>query len=105
MSAPTDKLGRVIHAGDIIAYGHAFGRCAGLRIGKVLAIKMVGSKPWEYKKEPQAHFTVRGVDDDWPERGPELCAKNGTLMYADRIIVLDRAQVPAAYLELLDGVS
>lgn len=39
MKVFTDKLGHPITEGCLIAYGHALGRCAGLRIGKVLKIE------------------------------------------------------------------
>lgn len=51
---PYDKLGREIKVGDIICYGHALGRCAALRVGKVLKVThrkeehhpMLGGKLW-----------------------------------------------------------
>lgn len=88
-----DKLGLGIQVGDIIAYGHALGRCAGLRIGKVLKVKDNG------------HLTVWGVDDDGNSRVLRLCTKPGTLQFGERIIVLRRSQVPEAYLSLLDEVA
>ena len=34
-----DKCGKVLTSGDFIVYGHALGRCAGLRYGKVIDVK------------------------------------------------------------------
>ena len=83
-----DKLGALISVGDIIVYGHALGRCAALRIGKVLALKALTS-PYSHISEPEWRITVQGVDEGWSHTGNQktLC-KKGTLMYPDRIIVL-----------------
>lgn len=95
-----DKLGRRFEAGDFIAYGHALGRCAGLRIGKVLEIKRVGGRGYGYAvPAPSWRITVVGVDDDWNGRELELCRK-GTLLYPNRCLVLDAYTVPDSYLEL-----
>lgn len=98
---PKDKLGKDIVVGSYIAYGHALGRCAGLRIGKVLAIKHIPkSNPHYYGSEWR--ITVRGVDDDWSPHSPmELCKKNGTLQFPDRIVVL--LNVPDVYVALLEN--
>ena len=40
-----DILGREIKAGCIIVYGHALGRCAALKIGKVLKVKAEDKGP------------------------------------------------------------
>jgi len=104
-----DKLGHVIMVGAYIAYGHALGRCAGLRVGKVLAITKVRGR-WESEG---IHFRVIGVEDDYvggvleksglPHYQLRLCERVGTLQFAERIIVLDAERVPQAYKELLDG--
>jgi hypothetical protein len=41
MTAPImrDKSGRELEPGDFIVYGHALGRCAGLRYGVVLEVR------------------------------------------------------------------
>lgn len=87
-----DKLGRDFGPGDFIAYGHALGRCAGLRIGKVLDIKQAIPKAYGYT-DSNWRITVVGVDDDWGSRPVELC-KKGTLMFPSRILKLDPADVP-----------
>jgi hypothetical protein len=106
-----DKMGQPIEPGAIIVYGHALGRCAALRIGKVVR---VGIKQNAYRKD-EARITVQGVDDDWDgfyDDDPEwakkhpitLTARKGTLMFANRTIVLNPAMVPQKYLDLLADV-
>jgi len=91
-----DKVGRHIKAGDIIVYGHAFRRRAGLRIGKVLKVNTDRDK---------ATFTVMGVDDDWERREPKLNCRKGELLYSTRIIVLEPCQIPKSHKKLLDEVE
>ena len=87
-----DKLGQEITVGSYIAYGHALGRCAGIRIGKVLKLDI---KYDPYSHLPGLRITVQGVDDDWSHKKLALTAKKGTLMYPDRMIVLDPKVVPS----------
>lgn len=89
-----DKLGQEIKAGDYIAYGHALGRCAGLRIGRVVAPPKRVPHKWRDDEET-FRITIWGVDqesivEDW--RG--LLSKKSTLMFPDRLIVLDPEKVP-----------
>jgi hypothetical protein len=74
-----DKLGQEIKIGSIIAYGHALGRCAGIRIGKVLDLKESLGRydRMEYK------ITVIGIDDDWSNTEPKLNQRKGTLLYPE----------------------
>lgn len=103
---PKDRLNRDIVVGSYIAYGHARGRCAGLRIGKVLAVKKVEPHPWNnYQLQPEWRITVMGVDDDWNHRLAELCKRKGTLMFPDRMIVLDFDKLPETYQNLLRNVA
>jgi hypothetical protein len=105
MTDPKDRLGRTIVAGCYIAYGHALGRCAGLRIGKVLAVKCEEPIPnANYFRHPEWRITVMGVDDDWNHRAPELCKRKGTLMFPDRMVVLDFDKLPQVYQDLLRSV-
>lgn len=99
---PIDKAGREITVGSFVAYAHALGRSAGLRIGRVLAIKA----PAEGDRD--AHFyggawriTVIGVDDDWTHRPPELNQRKGVLQFPKRMLVLD--QLPETHRVLLEG--
>jgi hypothetical protein len=100
--AITDKIGQPIAAGSIIAYGHALGRCAGIRIGKVLKLS---SKPSWREGETEYRITVQGVDDDWDHKTPALTSRVGTLQFPERIIVLAPEAVPAKFRKLLDGVE
>lgn len=93
-----DKIGRYLNVGDYIAYGHAMGRCAGIRIGKILNIN---SKPGV--RDTSWSICVIGIDDDWSMWEPCLSHK-ATLQFPTRIIRLDRTDVPETYLNLLDPV-
>jgi len=100
-----DKLGQEIIEGCIIAYGHALGRCAGIRIGRVVKAEMKYETGWDGKLKVSPRITVQGVDDDWAGRNMELASRKGTLMYPDRIIVLDPEVVPERFLDLLCPVQ
>ncbi len=91
MTKPYDKAGQEISVGDYIVYGHALGRCAGLRFGRVLAIN---GKKLDHRDRPKHHFTVRSIDDDWEGEPPKLNAKKGTLQFAERILVIDPKILP-----------
>ena len=97
-----DKLGNEITEGCYITYGHALGRCAALRIGKVLKIT---EHEKQYGEGVEYHFTVWGVEDErgWMKEDDEpiLCEKKGTLLFADRIIVLKEEMLPEKYLKCL----
>jgi hypothetical protein len=103
-SCPFDKLGQPVFVGSIIAYGHALGRCAALRIGRVLELGRSKPPMWTPNAEPGWKATVIGIDDDWPSGRPvALNTKTGTLFFPERWIVLSDEQVPAAYRDLLAG--
>ncbi len=95
-----DKVGQVITPGCYLAYGHALGRCAGLRIGKVL-----GLKSWEEARGERTRrvyrLQVQGVDDDWSHRDPALTSRVGVLQYPERTLVLQPSQLPPVYWQLL----
>lgn len=97
--AVLDKRGKPIVVGAYIVYGHALGRCAGLRFGKVLAVKETVRQ--DRSMSPYS-IRVIGVDDDWSTREPKLCSRPGNLMFPDRIIVLEAADMPDVHLRLLD---
>jgi hypothetical protein len=101
-----DKLGQEITPGCIIAYGHALGRCAGIRIGKVIKVEQREEEHWHNKEKYFIYrVTVHGVDDDWSHNEPELTAKRGTLQFPERMIVLDPNKVPEKLKKLLDTVQ
>ena len=91
MTDPTDKLGTPITKGCYIVYGHALGRCAGLRLGKVLDVKRVAT---DYSGQSPWRIRVQGVNDDWAFKPPALC-KPGTLQFPSRIVVLCESNLPS----------
>jgi hypothetical protein len=98
---PKDKLGRDITVGDYIVYSSALGRCAVLKIGKVLAIKP-RKDSWDNK--PCWSITVVGVYDyGWKDK-PEI-QKKGTLQFPDRTVVVSGAAIPEKYFELLKDLA
>jgi hypothetical protein len=98
-----DKVGQVISPGSYIVYGHALGRCAALRIGKVLEVR---AREKTYASDSGVSIVVRGINDDWGSYvGPRLNERDGTLLYPNRVIVLATGIVPLTYLHLFgDGV-
>lgn len=99
-----DKSGRLIREGDYIIYGHALGRCAGLRYGKVIGLKTREIEHYGRENEIKVKIQVQGVDDDWNHREASLCKKS-YLEFSERILKIDEDQIPKKYLELLTGVS
>ncbi len=98
-----DKSGKQIKPGDFIVYGHAMGRCAGLRYGIVKEIKQ-GKDIWSGKGKE--HCRVRGADDDnfsGPRRKHKLAERDGTLMYGDRILVIESCHMPMDALVVLEN--
>ncbi len=98
-----DKSGRQIKPGDFIVYGHAMGRCAGLRYGVVKEIKE-GKDIWSGKAKE--HCRVRGADDDnfsGDRRTHKLTNRDGTLMYGDRILVVKPEQMPMDAVVVLEN--
>jgi len=93
-----DKTGRSeIIVGSYIVYGHALGRCAGLKFGKIVKID---------RHNDEERYWVLGVDDDWyPGSKPEL-SKIGRLQFPERIIVLSFSMLPEYAQELfIDATS
>jgi len=85
-----DKIGQEIKVGCFIAYGHALGRCAGLRIGRVESINEKFEKDqWEKGKiHDLSTVTVLGINDDWYIKKPKLLEKRSILYFPNRMIVL-----------------
>jgi hypothetical protein len=96
MSAPLDKAGHEIKIGDHIVYGHALGRCVGLRFGRVVAI----TEKKTYRGDPKHHFTVMSIDDDGGGIA-RLNRRKGTLQFAERLLVIDAKILPDYYQALL----
>lgn len=108
-----DKNGREIKVGDYIVYGHAIDRSAGLRFGRVLKIKIgTGREVWG-RPEGTAITVIGVVDDRYSldkdrnlvRQPPELLSRVGTLMYPERIIVLDGKDMLLPVRRLLDTYS
>lgn len=120
-----DKNGTALQAGDLIIYGHALGRCAGIQYGKVLGV-LPG------KEDAPSKLKVRGVDSNdnmdherpdyakterameqkrlqtnpeetWVIWSPKLL-KTSTLQYPSRVLKIFRDQVPAEILGMLDSI-
>lgn len=88
-----DKLNQELKPGDIVAYGHALGRCAGLRIGKVVGAEKDGRN---YK------IWIVGVDGE--HRPTKTLVRRSPLLYPSRMIVLNPATVPDDVMRLLEPV-
>jgi hypothetical protein len=111
---PIDKLGMPIRVGDPVAYGHALGRCAGIRVGKVVDIKYRGK---DHNDIDLWSISVWGVDDDWAPMvyskqhwdpkiyGAHLNDKRGTLQFPERMIVLKWGQLKPEVAKMLTPVN
>ena len=92
-----DKSGREIKVNDLIIYGHALGRCAGLQYGKVLNLREVKDK---YSDKIGQRLTVIGVNSDWSRIS--INSKKSTLLFPEsRVLVVEEYQVPENILQLL----
>jgi hypothetical protein len=101
-----DKLGIPITKGSIIAYGHALGRSAGIRLGKVIKTQVQPNISYHKVNVPFFYrITVISVDDDWVNEQPRLTKNKGVLQFPSRIIVLYPVQVPDKYKKLLDQIK
>ncbi len=113
----TDLAGQRIHVNDIIAYGHALGRCAGLQIAKILSIYRVPVVKTSYRTDfttntriqeeasvYETSFLIWAVSTGW--RGDLILnSKKSTLQFNNRIVVLDRTKVRKDMVRLLDITS
>jgi len=100
-----DRVGQEIVPGCFIAYGHALGRCAGLRIGRVETVnfKKVDEYDWEKQKNKKVEaisITVLGIDDDSESKKPHLLEKRSTLFFPSRMVVLN--SLPEKYATLYE---
>lgn len=102
-----DKLGQNIEVGNYIVYGRVLGRGAGLRIGKILAIKTKNDYTYNNINTYTTvhHFTVIGVNDGWDHHEPKLLTKKSTLLFNTRIIVLKPEMLPHKIKTLLDSYA
>lgn len=102
MKTFVDKAGRPLLPGDFIVYGHALGRCAGLRYGKVLEIV---EKESPYCKEITTKVRVIGANDDWCHTPAQLLSHPSMLLYSERVLRISEEQIPDKVLKLLKGFS
>ena len=99
----TDIFGYEIKPGAFIAYGHAVGRGANLRIGRVR--KVVEGTKRDGPRHMDHVVVVRGVNQDWGQT-PKLNSLDGRVQHPHaRVLVLDRMAVPQLIQELLGGVG
>lgn len=89
-NAPLDKSGHPITVDSYIVYGHALGRCAGLRFGKVLEVTEKNYDNDVYVSRLDSKWSIRviGYDDDALFRSNKVNARAGTLGFPDRILVI-----------------
>ena len=110
MTTPTmkDKAGCDLFSGDFIVYGHALGRCAGLRYGVIIDIyepkESLGWYPGKNEGKKKVHARIRGVDDDWERKDAKLLSKDSTLQFGDRILRVSVNQIPEKVRDLLKKV-
>jgi hypothetical protein len=86
----TDKLGTPLAVGDFIVYGHALGRCAALRIGRILNITEKKVESFYVKGDFKTEWSIRvcHLEDDWDGNPQKPGPRTGCLMYPKRTIVL-----------------
>jgi hypothetical protein len=90
-----DKAGREVKVGDLIVYGHALGRCAGLQYARVVEIRLVAGIP---------KIQVQGVSWDWNDMYDPRLLKASVLQFPDRVLVVTEEQVHPRVLALLKEV-
>lgn len=103
-----DKAGHLLQPGDLIIYGHALGRCAGLQYGKVVAIQRAKNRyGWDdnvAEEHLKVKIKVQGVDTDWKSQEPKLLRRS-VLEFNERVLRITRDQVSKEVLSLLDTVK
>jgi hypothetical protein len=95
-----DKVGQEIKPGCVIAYGHNLGRCAAIRIGRVIGIKIKDSHRYNGTLFKKYKIAVQSIDDDSNCHSPRLM-KQSIVQFPDRAIVLDPSVLPVNYRSLL----
>lgn len=92
-----DKAGRRVYAGDLIVYAVSYGRSPGLSYGKVLEVV-------RGKKDPaKVKVRVHGVDRPWSS--VRANTKSSLLEFSERVLLVDRDQVPRDILDKLDALE
>ena len=100
-----DKAGRTIKPGDIVIYGKALGRSAGMQYGKVISIFEAEDRNYYGDRGTKMKEKLRfiGIDDGWGFK--KALQKPSTLEFSERILVVTRKQVNAGALKLLDTID
>jgi hypothetical protein len=97
-----DKSRRALAPGDLIVYGHALGRSAGLRYGVVLELLPDTEYFRRNDRESAGRFRVMGIDDhDYRANGPALLSRSSILTYGSRIVKIEPEQMPPQVFHLL----
>ena len=108
-----DICEREIKPGAYIAYWYALGRCAALKLGKVVKI-IAWNNGLNHRSLPDYVYriTVVGVEEQHAydrTTGTHgvipMLSKKGTLMFPNRCLVLDERRIPSAIKTLLDGAK
>jgi hypothetical protein len=94
-----DKAGRLVSTGDLIIYSVSYGRSPGLSYGKVLEV--VTAKGGYSKGKVKVR--VHGVDRPWGS--VRVNTKPGFLEYSERLLLVDRDDVPEDILAKLDQLE
>jgi hypothetical protein len=116
-----DKIGQKIQRGSIIIYGHALGRSAALKIGKVMGIipkELTETKRvwrnnqavWEDTPFTAFRISVIGLEylDNEEDFNPALIptvGKKSTLYYSSRVVGIDPACFPKSIKDVLDTIK
>lgn len=98
----TDRCGTPLQAGDFIVYGYMYATSPSLKFGKVLAVREGNS----LTIESNSSLSIQGVEDRYWIQDQEISlCKKSTLQYSERILKIERNQLPKKHLELLDTVK
>lgn len=97
MSEFSDKSGKPLTPGDLVVYAITLGRSGALAYGKVLAITHNGK------------LRVHRVDMPWyappgSALAPTPRQKTSLLNYSERVLLIQRDQVPPEYLPVFDAI-
>lgn len=98
-----DKLGRELKPGDFIVYGHALGRSAGLKLGRLLTIDNF-EEPGYHPPLVNQCFRMRvvGIYDHFGIKpGPNQITK-GVLKFPDRCCKVPENEVPETLKALIN---
>ncbi len=97
-----DKLGNEIVPGCFITYASEQGDSPVLKIGRVTKISTKERKTFGGKTFTEYRIQCHSIEN-WS--GKTLQEKKGTLMFPERIVVIDRLAIKKEYLDLLNSVE